>query len=503
MQLAAVLFHPMRNCHFSLGLYAALLLLPTLTDRAYSQESPAPAPEQVIPIGTLHGKMKYDVELFQVKPGARVKLVFKNTDEMQHNIVICQPGENVAIEVAQKAWALGEEATKKQFVPDDPRVLFHTRVVDPQAEDTITFQAPQQEGDYPYVCTLPGHAYLMNGIMRVGEVTTGLRDLAYEYYQGEWDRLPDFTKLEPRARGKIASNMIDLSAAAREDHFAFVFTGMLHVPQDGEYTFYLNSDDGSRIIIGDQPVVTFDGIHAANGPRNGKIQLTKGAHLLRVEYFEGKHGQQLDVAWEGPGVKTTVLSHSGESAPVDHRHHLQASEKALVVRAFVDGGPPRAISVGLPGRVNYCFDADSSAVVFGWSGDFLDVGPDRGRNEGDRGGGWCKILGEKFSVGFTAFPLRFGDAAKVPQVRFGGYRRTEVPEFFMTADGVGVKQIVRAAPEGAGLQYEFQLEQVPGDVFFVLEPGNLRLASSAGTWNGGTLRVPAADAKKFTVTITR
>jgi azurin len=493
----------MRFCRRSLLTCAALLLPYYAPHRAAAQEAAAPAPEQVVEIGTLHGKMKYDVELFQVKPGARVKLVFKNTDEMQHNVVICKPGENVPIEVAQKAWALGEEAMKKQFVPEDPRVLFHTRVVDPQGVDNITFQAPQQEGDYPYVCTLPGHAYLMNGIMRVGEVAAGVRDLAFEYHHGEWERLPDFKKLEPRARGRIASNMIDLSAAAREENFAFVFTGMLHVPQDGEYTFYLNSDDGSRILIDDRPVVTFDGIHPANGPRTGKTQLTKGTHPLRVEYFNTKAGQQLDVAWEGPGVKTTVLSHSGERGPVDHRHRLVAGEQSLVVRAFVDGGPPRAISVGLPGRMNYCFDADTSAVAFGWTGEFLDVGPDRGRNQGDRGGGWCKILGERFSVGAAGFPLRFGDASKVPQVRFGGYRRTQTPEFLMTVEGVAVKQIVRAAPEGTGLQYEFQIEQAPADVFFVLEPENLRLTSSAGTWTGGTLRVPAAEAKRFTVTITR
>ena len=126
---------------------------------------------QEIKIGILHAKLRFDIEQFQVKPGARVRLTFSNTDEMQHNLLILAPSRDDAnvMKVAQNAWALGPDAVKKQFVPDGPEVLFHTRVLDPQQSDTITFSAPQNEGDYPYVCTLPGHAFSMKGKMRVSK----------------------------------------------------------------------------------------------------------------------------------------------------------------------------------------------------------------------------------------------------------------------------------------------------------------------------------------------
>jgi hypothetical protein len=142
---------------------------------------------------------------------------------------------------------------------------------------------------------------------------------------------------------------------------------------------------------------------------------------------------------------------------MDHKHHLHVTDKPLVIRAFVAGGPARSISVGLPGGMNYCFDAGQGQVAFGWSGGFLDVGPDRGRNENDRGGGWCQILGERFEVGTNGFPIRFGDPAKIPNVKFGGYRRVGTPEFYLTADGVNITQVITAAPSGTGLQYEFTL----------------------------------------------
>src|ERR1051325_3860831 len=39
---------------------------------------------------TVRGRMKYDPDSLKVMPGAKVKLVLKNADEMQHNLVLCK-----------------------------------------------------------------------------------------------------------------------------------------------------------------------------------------------------------------------------------------------------------------------------------------------------------------------------------------------------------------------------------------------------------------------------
>lgn len=331
------------------------------------------ADEQEVAIGTLHGQMKYDLASFQVKPGAKVRLTLKNTDEMQHNLVILTPGENQAMEVAQKAWALGEEAVKKAFIPDVPDVLFHTRVVDPQKSDTIAFTAPEKEADYPFVCTLPGHAISMKGVMRVTKA--------------------------PAPPVRVVADKDDAGA----------------------------------------------------------------------------------------------------------KFHLHVMDEPQVVRAFVDGGPPRSISVGLPGGISYLFDAGACYVRFGWTGMFLDVGPNVGVTAGDRGGGWCRILGAKFELGDSGFPLSLGARDARHTVRFAGYRLRgkEVPQFFFTIDGQRVTQTIRAASAGVGLQSEFEFEHDPGIVFFYVSPHGLKLSSSAGTWQSGRLEVPAGAARKFSVTISR
>ncbi len=465
---------------------------------------PSPGPlEEVVKIGTLHGKMRYDVEHFSVSPGSKVSLLFNNTDEMLHNLVICSPGAIVATEVAMKAWTLGADAMAKQFIPDDPRVLFFTKVIEPGKGEKLIFEAPKKPGDYPYVCTLPGHAQTMRGIMRVGSASTGVSGLKYDFYEGKWDKLPNFTPLTPVASGELPENLIDLAVAKRDNHFGLVFTGALKVPTEGEYTFYLNSDDGSRLLIDGTSVVAYDGIHPAEAERNGTIRLGKGAHQFRVEFFDFEDGRKLDLAWEGPGVARASLS-AGNSAAAEPKaspNHLVVGDRPLVIRSFLKDGPPRAISVGLPGGVSYCFDAEKASVAFGWIGGFLNVGPDRGTEGGERGGGWSMVMGERFSVGDLGFPLRFGDPEKKPDVSFEGYRRSNVPEFLMIADGVEVRQTIRAAESGNGLVYEFSLGKVPADVFFKIAPEGLELSSSAGTWKGGLLRVPSAEAADFTITL--
>jgi azurin len=52
-------------------------------------------------------------------------------------------------------------------VPAIPEVLFATTLVDPGQTLTVQFKAPEEPGEYPYVCTFPGHWRVMNGIMHV------------------------------------------------------------------------------------------------------------------------------------------------------------------------------------------------------------------------------------------------------------------------------------------------------------------------------------------------
>jgi azurin len=112
--------------------------------------------------------MQYDQVRFRVRPGGKVKITLKNDDDMSHNLVITQPGARE--EIVNAALALGSAGLKANYVPSSPKVLIYIPLLSPGQTDDISFTAPTTPGVYPYVCTFPGHGFVMFGAMYV---TTG------------------------------------------------------------------------------------------------------------------------------------------------------------------------------------------------------------------------------------------------------------------------------------------------------------------------------------------
>jgi azurin len=88
---------------------------------------------------------------------------------MPHNFLLGAPGSLERIGAAADAMTTNPNAMAQQFVPDMAEILASTRLVDPGQSQTIQFRAPTQEGQYPYVCTFPGHWRLMNGLLKVAK----------------------------------------------------------------------------------------------------------------------------------------------------------------------------------------------------------------------------------------------------------------------------------------------------------------------------------------------
>ncbi len=127
------------------------------------------------------------------------------------------------------------------------------------------------------------------------DVEPGLVRLAFE---GTWEELPDVENLEPAATDRVEA--FDLGPWAGKDGFALVFRGYVEAPADGVYAFYTESDDGSRLLVGDRVVVANDGTHKARR-RRGFIALRKGKHPIAVEYFDAADDERLEVSWHGRG----------------------------------------------------------------------------------------------------------------------------------------------------------------------------------------------------------
>ena len=136
-------------------------------DTAISDSEIPSSGVQKVKIGVVKNEMKYDLTEFVVKAGKPVEITFINDDFMQHNLIISIPGSLEKVGVAADKLAMESDGAEKQYVPDLAEVLHYTRLVNPEETVTLRFVAPEKPGEYPFICTFPGHWRLMNGVMKV------------------------------------------------------------------------------------------------------------------------------------------------------------------------------------------------------------------------------------------------------------------------------------------------------------------------------------------------
>ncbi len=115
------------------------------------------------------GQLKFDQTRLFVKAGAEATIVFENTDLMPHNILLVQPGARDEVGNAADAMLSDPRANEKAWVPESDKIIWASKLLMPKEEQTITFKAPEKAGEYPYICTYPGHWRLMNGVLVVTE----------------------------------------------------------------------------------------------------------------------------------------------------------------------------------------------------------------------------------------------------------------------------------------------------------------------------------------------
>jgi hypothetical protein len=128
---------------------------------------------------------------------------------------------------------------------------------------------------------------------------------------GSPQTLPEFGALTPYQSALVSVINVPstggvFSSSGRSELVGAVYEGYLTVPGDGLYTLSIESDDGSRVLIGSGVVVSNDGVHGMI-ERPGLAALKAGRHALRVEFFENGGGAGLVLRIEGPGVPRQVV----------------------------------------------------------------------------------------------------------------------------------------------------------------------------------------------------
>ncbi|MEN8193836.1 MAG: family 78 glycoside hydrolase catalytic domain [Bacteroidota bacterium] len=233
-------------------------------------------------------------------PSGEYIFVSKNIDEFLRNpmlsIPVIEPSDSIlytsdslSIRIYQYSPNAEIRYTIDGSEPNENSTLYNNSFI---LKQSTTIKAKVFKHDVK-----PGYSRTSQ-IVFIDSLNNGLN---YKYYLGKWEKLPDFKKLEYIKVGKVSN--IDLNEFADLDNqFGIVFSGELKIISSGVYKFYLNSNDGSKLYIDGDLIVDSDGLHGFSGSK-GEINLTKGKHKIRVEYFQAGGGKGLELLYEGPNTE--------------------------------------------------------------------------------------------------------------------------------------------------------------------------------------------------------
>ena len=124
--------------------------------------------------------------------------------------------------------------------------------------------------------------------------------LNYDYFERFFVSTEDMDGLAPNESGNM--DKFTIANAKIESYFGYQYDGYIKVPMDGVYTFYLESNDGSRLFIDGEELIENEANHGAV-EESGTIGLKAGMHEIKVRYFQCGGSKALKVSWEGPGFE--------------------------------------------------------------------------------------------------------------------------------------------------------------------------------------------------------
>lgn len=149
-------------------LMLAAAALPTGLTLAEEKADAAKADVKITITG--NDQMKYDKSEIEAKAGQTIAITLKNVgalpkEAMGHNVVVLKPGADLI------KFAIGGIANKAGgYLPTETalaaQIVAHTKILGPKEAETIVFKV-DAAGDYPYLCTFPGHFGVMKGVIKV------------------------------------------------------------------------------------------------------------------------------------------------------------------------------------------------------------------------------------------------------------------------------------------------------------------------------------------------
>jgi PA14 domain len=188
-----------------------------------------------------------------------------------------------------------------------------------------------------------------------------------------------------------------------DQNFYVRWTGVIKIKEAGKYIFQTDSDDGSRLAINGNVVVSNGGSHGMQ-IKSGEIDLTAGDHPILVEYYQGAGGAGCKVSWKPPQGDEQPIPESafgyvkkdfssivwdaegwkkyrgpGSGGSSDAWYYKM--DTGRILSASITSAWPEdniaikgiAIKLGKEKQAGVCFDTDLLRYSAGWTNSWLSI----------------------------------------------------------------------------------------------------------------------------------
>lgn len=162
----------MKSTFTTILLISAILAITGCNNSASTSESPADAiPDDGVRLVsiTANDTLQFNVTEIKAKSGEKLRIRLTNIGKMPkqsmaHNWVLLKPMDTPAI----NAFGIQASAAGPEYLPKDKsQIIAHTKMLGPGESDLIELTAPAASGQYPFICSFPGHYAVMKGILIV------------------------------------------------------------------------------------------------------------------------------------------------------------------------------------------------------------------------------------------------------------------------------------------------------------------------------------------------
>lgn len=146
----------------------------------------------------------------------------------------------------------------------------------------------------------------------------GVHVTHYNYGGTDLDQLAKLDQIHEEVVDMINLNSSSnkFYTSGKNTQIGATFEGYVKVPETGVWTFGTNSDDGTRLYIGDEKIIGNEGSHGMR-ERKGEIELEAGYHPIKIDFQQGGGPYGIKVMFGGPNTSYQVIPaanwfHAGE-----------------------------------------------------------------------------------------------------------------------------------------------------------------------------------------------